>query len=193
MKTYAITYVYSDVPGFSSIIYEENNRFFHPYYEDNRIGSFKEISLESIRNYMVIESDLRVNANLGDERILAYYCNDNSYIGNESNIKREIKKLIESASIFAASSLIEALEFLDEEYSFTLKAIKDAYTRVKDYYSNYPVHIRNFESIANEYLHILRKKIKGSLGISDYKSIINGSKMYIAEKYNGYYEDSIAS
>ena len=155
MKVFAITYIYLDVPDFSSIICREGGDYYYPKFHNNHINSFESISLEHIKNYLEVKIDLDIN--IGDELLYAYHCEENAYIGVKEVIKEDIRNLITKTKIFAATSLIEALEFLEEDYDFIEKEINNALTYAKIYYANYPIHIEIFEDMVNEYLVSFKK------------------------------------
>ena len=189
MKIYAITYFFSDVPDFGSIICQENGAYFYPSYFGDRLIRFNPIDLDQIGRYLVVQESYDISYN--SERIYAYYCEKVAYLGNKDKIKGIIRELLAESKIYAASSLIEALEFLESDNNYAKTSIDNAYLQAKIIYAEFPNHIRNFEDIVSSYLVQLDKKTdpeneySGSDNI--YMDFVRNMQLYTDSQFDKYY------
>jgi len=92
MRVFAVTYFYSDVPGFGSIICQEGDEYYYPNIKDGYTSDFNVISLAQIKKFMPVEDECYIST--GDEQIYGYYCEGKAYIGSRDDMKNMISIIV---------------------------------------------------------------------------------------------------
>jgi len=114
MKVIAITYYFSDVPGFSSLICQNEVGVFSPVFKDGVLKEFINADDWKIKLQPVKED---IELEIGDEEIFAYYSNDCAYVGDYDKVRENIRTLMERDEIICPEAIEEAMTFLSKKNS----------------------------------------------------------------------------